>query len=292
MKQFKSLLVRDVRLSKWTLILPLIVTIFLYAVIVFVDMKWGINLNSNEFNFENINIPLFGLVAVFLSNLWLYGMLVSLAIVIMSPTSLNDGIRHKCEVFYRCLPIPSWKLVSSKFLVSTMIPWVSSILLSIINILIANAFLGNESEISLWSLIHLTIGISIFTLPFLVVTSSLYMLLSAIIKKKVFIKFFGTIIGLNIFLKIIDLISDVKIETLSEYFSRWLINPSFTGAKLFDSEELARTFLSQTSIDSGVIAVSNNLVANLFSFDGFILFVASFGLLAAATYFHKIRRID
>ena len=76
MKQFKSLLTRDISINKWGLLLPIFVVVASYLFILFIDIVWGIDLDAISYKMEGANVPFIGLIGVVLQNLWLSGVLL------------------------------------------------------------------------------------------------------------------------------------------------------------------------------------------------------------------------
>lgn len=293
MKQFKSLLERDIRLNIWTLLLPVIVIVVSYLFILFIDLRWGIDLENISYKMEGANVPFMGLVGVVVGNIWLSSALLSLvSLVILAPNAMNDNIKHHCEIFYKCLPIAPWKVVLGKVISSLAIPFVIISFLAIINTCVAYLFLGKTSVISLLSLVKFTLSSLLFIAPYLLLLGSFFIFLSSIMKKKVFVRFIGVLFGSNIAIQLFRSLSGIKIRTLSEYFNIWLFNPSFTGSKIIDVDKLVNSFMNQATLDSGINEISIYIATSIFSWDGLCLFIASMILLASSVYAFKLRKLD
>ncbi len=293
MKQFKSLLERDIRLNKWSLLLPVIVVLVSYMFILFIDLRWGIDLDNISYKMEGANVPFMGLVGVVIGNIWLTSALLSLvSLVIMTPNAMNDNIKHHCEIFYKCLPIAPWKIVLGKVVSCLVLPWIIVVLLALINTGIAYLFLGHTSVIALSTLMKLTMSSLVFMIPYLMLFGSFFIFLSSIMKKKVFVRFIGLIFGTNIAIQIFRSLSGVKIGTLSEYINWWLVNPSFTGKKIIDVQVLYNAFMNQMTLDSGINEISKYITTSIFSYDGLCLIFASIILLTSSVYAYKLRKLN
>lgn len=293
MKQFKSLLTRDIYLTKWVLLLPVIIVAICYLFILFIDMKWGIDLENISYNMQGANIPFMGLVGVVIGNIWLSGALISLVVlVILTPNALNDNIKNHCEIFYKCLPIAPWKIVLSKVVSTMLLPLGIVLILAFLNVSIAFLFLGKTSVISLGTLLNFTFSALVFAIPYLLLFGSFFIFLSGILKKKVFIRFIGVMFGANILMQIFRSLSGIQIGTISEYINRWLLNPSFTGDKIIDVDRLVNGFMNKMTLDSGINEVSNLIATSIFSWDGFCLIIAAIILLTSSVYAFKLRKLD
>ncbi len=293
MKQFRSLLERDIHLNKWSLLLPVIVVLVSYLFILFIDLRWGIDLENISYQMKGANVPFMGLVGVVIGNIWLSSALLSLvSLVILTPNALNDNIKHHCEIFYKCLPIAPWKIVLGKVVTCIILPLLIVALLAIMNTWIAYLFLGQTSVIALSSLIKFTISSLIFITPYSLLLGAFFIFLSSIMKKKVFVRFIGLLFGTNIAIQIFRSLSGIKIGTLSEYINMWLINPSLTGANIIDIDMLVKGFMNQMTLDSGINEISKYITNSIFSWDGFCLMLASIILLTSSVYLYKIRKLD
>lgn len=294
MKQFKSLITRDISLNKWSLLLPVIVVAVSYLFILFIDMKWGIDLDNINYNMEGaVNFPFMGLIGVVIGNIWLSGAMLSLVVlVILTPNALNDNIKHHCEIFYKCLPIAPWKIVLSKVVSCILLPLAIVLILAFFNTWVAYLFLGETSVISLGTLLRFVASAMFFAIPYLLLFGSFFIFLSGVLKKKVLVKFIGVLFGTNILIKIFTSLSGVKIETLSYYENKWLLNPSLTGPKIIDVDRLVNGFMNKMSLDSGVNEVSNLIATSIFSWDGACLIITSLILLTSSVYAYKIRKLD
>ncbi len=294
MKQFKSLLTRDIYLNKWSLLLPFIVVALCYLLIIIIDMRWGIDLANINYQMEGAkNIPFMGLIGVVIGNIWLSGALLSLVVlVIMTPNALNDNIKNHCEIFYKCLPIPPWKVVASKVVSCMLIPLAIVLSLAFLNTGIAYLFLGKTSVISLATLLRFTFSTMVFSVPYLMLFGSFFIFLSGILRKKVFVRFIGVLFGANIVIQIFKSLSGIQIKTLSEYINLWLLNPSFTGSSIIDVDKLVNGFMNKMTLDSGIQEVSNLIASSIFSWDGFCLVITSVILLTGSVYAYKFRKLD
>lgn len=293
MKQFRSLLTRDIYLNKWSLLLPVIIVALCYLLILIIDMRWGIDLDNISYSMKGANIPFMGLVGVVIGNIWLSGALLSLVVlVILTPNALNDNIKNHCEIFYKCLPIAPWKVVLSKVISSIIIPLGIVLILAFFNTFVAYLFLGKTSVISLITLLKFTFSTMVFFIPYLLLLGSFFIFLSGILKKKVFVRFIGILFGANIVIQIFRSLSGVKIGTLSEYINSWLLNPSFTGSKIIDVDKLVNGFMSKMTLDNGVNEISNLIATSIFSWDGMCLILAAIILLTSSVYAYKLRKLD
>lgn len=238
-------------------------------------------------------MPFVGLIGVVLGNIWLSGMLLSLVVlVIMTPNALNDNIKNHCEIFYKCLPIAPWKIVLSKVVSSVLIPMGIVLMLALLNTWVAYWFLGKTSVVALGTLVNFILAIGFFATPYLLLFASFFIFLSGILKKKVLVRFIGVMFGLNIVIQIFRSLSGIKIGTLSEYLNRWLLNPSFTGRKIIDIENVVNGFMGKMSLDSGVNEVSKLISSSIFSWDGLCLVLATLILLTSSVYAYKLRKLD
>ncbi len=293
MKQFKSLIERDLHLNKWSLLLPVIVVAVSYLFILFIDLRWGIDLENISYKMEGANVPFMGLVGIVIGNIWLTSALLSLvSLVILTPNAMNDNIKHQCEIFYKCLPIAPWKIVLGKVVSCLVFPLIIVSLLAFLNTWIAYLFLGETSVIALGTLLKFTLSSIIFISPYLLIFGSFFIFLSSIMKKKVFVRFIGLLFGTNIAIQIFRSLSGIKIATLSEYINMWLINPSFTGAKIIDVDKLVQGFMNQMTLDSGINEISKYISSSIFSWDGLCLIFASIILLTSSVYAFKLRKLD
>jgi ABC-type transport system involved in multi-copper enzyme maturation permease subunit len=293
MKQFRSLLTRDIYLNKWSLLLSPIMVGICYLLILVIDLRWGINLEDISYKMQGANVPFAGLVGVVLGNIWLSGALLSLVVlVILTPNALNDNIKNHCEIFYKCLPIPPWKVVLSKVVSCILLPMAIIFVLAIFNTIVAYLFLGKTSVIELGTLIKFTFSVLVFSLPYTLLFGSFFIFLSGIMKKKVFARFIGVLFGANIAIQIFRSLSGIKIGTLSEYLNRWLFNPSLTGKKIINVDILVNGFMNKMSLDSGVNEISKLVATSVFSWDGFCLVFASLILLTSSVYAYKLRKLD
>lgn len=293
MKQFKSLITRDVYLNKWSLLLPLIIVAVAYMFILFIDLRWGIDLDNISYKMSGANVPFMGLVGVVIGNIWLSGALLSLvSLVIMTPNALNDNIKHHCEIFYKCLPVAPWKVVLGKVVTCMLMPLAIVLTLAFLNTWIAYLFLGQTSVIALGTLLRFTFSMIFFSLPYFLLFGSFFIFLSGILKKKVFVRFIGTLFGVNIAIQIFRSLSGIKIGTLSEYVNKWLLNPSFSGSKIIDVDKLVKGFMENMTLDSGINELSNLVATSIFSWDGLCLVIATMILLTASVYAYKMRKLD
>ncbi|MBI9031642.1 hypothetical protein JEZ13_06545 [bacterium] len=293
MKQFKSLLTRDILLNKWSLLLPVIIVAVCYLFILFIELRWGIDLENINYQMKGANVPFMGLVGLVIGNIWLSGAMLSLvSLVILTPNALNDNIKHQCEIFYKCLPIAPWKVVVGKVVSFILIPMGIVLALAFLNTVVAYLFLGKTSVIALGTLVKFTFSMLVFALPYYLLFGSLFIFLSGILKKKVFIRFIGVLFGTNIAIQIFRSLSGIKIGTLSEYINMWLLNPSFTGSKIIDPEKLVNGFMEKMTLDSGINEVSNLVASSIFSWDGLCLIFATIILLTSSVYAFKLRKLD
>ncbi len=293
MKQFKSLLTRDILLNKWSLLLPVIIVAVCYLFILFIELRWGIDLENINYQMKGANVPFMGLVGLVIGNIWLSGAMLSLvSLVILTPNALNDNIKHQCEIFYKCLPIAPWKVVVEKVVSFILIPMGIVLALAFLNTVVAYLFLGKTSVIALGTLVKFTFSMLVFALPYYLLFGSLFIFLSGILKKKVFIRFIGVLFGTNIAIQIFRSLSGIKIGTLSEYINMWLLNPSFTGSKIIDPEKLVNGFMEKMTLDSGINEVSNLVASSIFSWDGLCLIFATIILLTSSVYAFKLRKLD
>ena len=219
-------------------------------------------------------------------------MLSLVSLVILAPNALNDNITHQCEIFYKCSPIAPWKIVLVKVISCILIPMGIVLFLAFINTIVAYLFLGETSVITLGALLRLTFFMLVFALPYYLLFGSLFILLSGILKKKVFIRFIGVLFGTNIAIQIFRSLSGIKIGTLSEYVNMWLLNPSFTGSKIIDPEKLVNGFMGKMTLNSGINEVSNLVASSIFSWDGLCLVFATIILLTSSVYAYKLRKLD
>lgn len=293
MRQFKSLLKRDIYLNKGSLLLPVLGVAICYLFLIFIHLKWGLDLGNLNYQMKGANMPFVGLIGVIIGNIMLCGSLLFITVLgFMTPNALNDNIKNHCEIFYKCLPIPPWKVVISKVVSTIITPVVIVLGLVLLNTWIAFLILGDTSEISLGVLIRFTLSILLFSFPYLLLFGSFFIFLSGILKKSVVAKFLGITIGINILINIFRSVSGVKISTLSEYVSIWLANPSFTGKKIIDVELVGKGFMDNMTLNTGIDEVSSLIASSIFSWDGLCLIIATAILLTSSVYAYKFRKLD
>lgn len=293
MKQFKSLVTRDISLNRWILLMPVIAVVASYLFLFFINLKWGIDPQNISYALHTVKVPFIGLIAVVVGNIILCGILLALTVLVfMTPNALNDNIKNHCEIFYKCLPVAPWKIVVSKVVSTILIPVIIVLSLAFLNTLIAYLVLEHANSISLGAFLNLTFSLLIISLPYILFFGSFFILLSALIKKNVLGRVFVFYLGTNIMINIFRAVTGIKINTLGEYVRMWLANPSFSGKKLITLEVLGTGFMSKISLDSGVNEISRLIVRGAFSWDGFCLLIVSAILLTGSAYAYKLRKLD
>lgn len=293
MKQFKSLLTRDVSLNRWSLLLPVIGVAVCYIFLIIIDLRWGIDFDNVGYAMNGGGAPFNGLVGVIIGNILLCGTLLSLAVLAnMTPNALNDNIKNNCEIFYKCLPVAPWKIVASKVVSTIIIPVVTVLCLALFNTWVAFLFLGHTDEISLGVLLKFTSSLLIFSFPYILLFGSFFIFLSGILKKKVLPRFLGVFIGVNILMEILRSASGIRIGTLGEYLKIWLLNPSLSGKQIINLELVSKGFMNKITLNSGINEISNLIAASVFSWDGVCLIIASAILLTGSACAYKLRKLD
>ncbi|OQY39836.1 MAG: hypothetical protein B6226_01035 [Candidatus Cloacimonetes bacterium 4572_65] len=292
MKQFKSLLTRDVLLNKTALSVPLLIVALCYAIITFIALRWGLDIDEMKFDVQGVDFPFVGFVGLNIGIVWLSSILIVISMMIMAPNGLNDNITHKCEIFYRCLPISPWKFVTSKFIIAGIIPMIITLLLAYINVTVSFLFFGSGSDISLGAAFGFVTSAIVLISPYIMLFTAFFLFLSAIIKKKVFSKTFTSVLVLNLVMRLTESLTGRNIGTLTSYVNRWLVNPSCTGKGIIDFEAVSNGFLSKMTLNSGIHEISREIGTSIFSFDGFVLFFTAGLFFVASVYAYKIRKLD
>lgn len=104
--------------------------------------------------------------------------------------ALNSDSHHKCEIFYRSLPIPAWQFCLSRFVVILSGIWASVLVLSIFNYLLVNALFARVMGFtySWYGLVALAQSYMLVFLLFGLLCGSFFFFWSAVFKEHAFLK--------------------------------------------------------------------------------------------------------
>jgi hypothetical protein len=155
------------------------------------------------------------------------GLLSVIFTLLIAQSALNEDLRRNCELFHRSQPVTTWTRAISKFIVAIAGNWVFLIVLGLFNLLVTAIILTQFVPFHLGKALvgfsQAFIGFAKFNL----VIGSLAFFCSAIFKDKALLKGLAILVGVHVFLAILEVFMGITIPSPLNYLGKMLQNNSF-----------------------------------------------------------------
>lgn len=300
MKQLKHQIIHDIELHKWTLLLPVIFEVVIGLIILYLSLFVD-GFNSGFNGDMNIKFPQGGISemasagtvgGMFITILLFAPLTWLLSSIILSPIALNENIKNKCELMYRCLPIASWKVVLSKYIVFIVIPIVEFLILSLINLTVIRLNISALEIISFGNMLKLMIVGELLYSFYILVSSSFFIMLSAWIKKNALSKFLIFCFSVYVASGIVSYYIDTAEINILSFLSKVMIDPNLDGNMLINIDHIQNILSQSYTINLGINSVSNYLLSRFFCLDSILLMILSVIMFFVASYGYKYRKMN
>lgn len=230
MSRFAAVLKKDVLVNKKNLLIPYIIMAVFYILMTAIILSQASKMNF-EFDdmYVSFNEP--SAAASYIGNIFLLALPGFLSIIftlLLAQSALNEDLRRNCELFHRSQPISIWKRTISKFIVAVAGNWVFLIVLGIVNLIISaiilTQFVPFHIGKALVGFIQAFIGFAKFNL----IVGSIAFFCSAIFKDKALLKGLAILVGVHVFLGILELFLNISIPSPLSYLGKLLQDTSVT----------------------------------------------------------------
>ncbi len=273
MTAFKALIIKDLQANRKALMVPIWYLLAMYVIIggsmIFAAISGHSNLAVNGIPLEMLSNDHLHKLVSFVMQLAMFfsflGMIIVIAMSIISSTMLNQDIKHKCEIFHRSQPVSIWQITASRFVAAIGGPLVLALGIAIINMLLSNIVLtaATPMRVDWWMCLN---GMLLSWLHFsvaLMVLGSILFFFSSVFKENAFGLGVGGLALLQLVTFILNkaygwkipyivnaiyrlIISGVyRIQTsLTDTFQLWMAKASSNGEPNFGLYKLPEHFLA------------------------------------------------
>jgi hypothetical protein len=199
MKKFKALLIKDLQISKKTLMIPLWITAGFYLLILLIS---AVAYFSGDLNFdlgqiqgtppsESINY------IVNIAIMGLPGLISLIFIIILTQGALNENIRNNSELFHRSQPVSIWYQSLSRYIVGIAGNWLALLAIALFNFIVVAIIMASADEFIFNTAFA---GMAQSVVSFMktgIIIGSLTFFCSAVFKDKAFLQGLAIIVGVQ-----------------------------------------------------------------------------------------------
>ncbi|MDY6915762.1 MAG: hypothetical protein SVM86_05575 [Candidatus Cloacimonadota bacterium] len=228
MSKFTAVLKKDLLVNKKNLIIPYIIMAVFFLLMTTLIL---IQVGKMDYEFDDIYISFDepSEAASYIANIFMLilpGFLSIIFTLLLAQSALNEDMRQNCELFHRSQPISIWKRTISKFMVAIVGNWLFLIVLGIVNLIITAIILTQFVPFHLGKALvgfaQAFIGFAKFNL----IIGSLAFFCSAIFKDKAFLKGLAILVGIHVFLVILEIFMNISVPSPLSYFAKLLQDTS------------------------------------------------------------------
>ena len=199
MKKFKALLIKDLQISKKTLMIPLWITAGFYLLILLIS---AVAYFTGDLNFdfgqiqgtppsESINY------IVNIAIMGLPGLISLIFIIILTQGALNENIRNNSELFHRSQPVSIWYQSLSRYIVGIAGNWLALLVIALFNFIVVAIIMASVDEFIFNTAFA---GMAQSVISFMktgIIIGSLTFFCSAVFKDKAFLQGLAIIVGVQ-----------------------------------------------------------------------------------------------
>jgi len=285
MRKFMALIKKDYYISKKSLMVPIWITLGFYGMMLLSSLlplisgkvTWNTMLNFNTNEMDAIS-PMINYVVNYFAVIGA-GVLAVLSSIMISQSALNEDFRRNFELFHRTQPISIWLKSLSKFTVAIIGSWLVLFAVSILNFIIINLFLLIWHQfVPNMAFIAFFQGLVIY-MKAVVVIVALGFFASAMFKDKAFFTGLGVLLGIHIFLVM-----------LNTFFNLHIPLPFNLIAKLLFIDTAA-DITNTTELDALMKIIHTNWKTILFNMQTVYQLLVSTALFVISTYIYKSKEI-
>jgi len=206
MKKFKALLIKDLQISKKTLLIPIWITAGFYLLILLIS---AVAYFSGDLNFDLGNIqgtPPSDMIN-YIANIAIMGFpgfMSLIFIIILTQGALNENIRNNSELFHRSQPVSIWLQSVSRYIVGILGNWFVLFAIALFNFVVVAIIVAIADKFIFTMALTGMVQSVISYMKTGLIIGSMTFFCSAVFKDKAFLQGLAIVVGVQFLFMILN----------------------------------------------------------------------------------------